>query len=121
MTFFYLATPYSKYPGGTEAAYIAACEQAALLIQRGVPVFCPIAHTHGVAVHGRIDPVDHDIWLPADRPFIRAAAGLIVCKLSGWETSFGVQHEIRDFDDQGKPVIYMEPGTVPPRCLDPAT
>ena len=113
MSFYYLATPYSKFPGGIEAAYRAACEQQALLIRAGVPTFCPIAHTHGAAVHGGIDPVDHAVRLPADEPFMRSAAALIVCKLPTWELSFGVKAEIDAFYAAGKPVIYMEPGVVP--------
>ena len=54
--FWYLATPYVKFPGGLAAAFVAACEQYALLIRAGVPAFCPIAHSHGAAVHGGIDP-----------------------------------------------------------------
>lgn len=114
MTFYYLATPYSKFPGGIEAAYVAACEQAAVLVRAGVPVFCPIAHTHGPAIHGGIDPLSHEIWLPADAPFMKAACGIIVCKLESWETSYGVAHEIAAFRNAGKPAYYMEPGIVPP-------
>ena len=49
MPFWYLATPYSKFPGGLDAAYVEACKAQALLIKAGVPVFCPISHTHGPA------------------------------------------------------------------------
>lgn len=113
MSFWYLATPYSKFPGGLEAAYKAACEQHALLVLAKVPVFCPIGHTHGPAMYGKIPPMQHDIWLPADRPFMDAACGLIVCKLPSWERSFGINEEIQIFMAAGKPVIYMEPGVVP--------
>ena len=44
--FWYLASPYSKYPEGTQAAFEMACWQAGLLIRAGVPVFSPIAHSH---------------------------------------------------------------------------
>ena len=43
-----------------------------------------------------------------------AARGLLVCKLTGWKDSYGVSVEIRAFRKAGKPVIYMEPGAVPP-------
>jgi hypothetical protein len=113
MTFHYLATPYSKYAGGIEAAFQAAAEQAALLVRAGVPVYSPIAHTHPVAIHGGIDPYDHTIWLEADRAFMEAACGLIVCKLPGWEASYGIQVEVDHFTHAGKPIVYMEPGEVP--------
>lgn len=111
--FWYLATPYSKHPDGLVEAFLQAVEQAALLIKAGIPVFCPIAHTHPIAVMGDLDPYDHDIWLPADRPFMEAAKGIIVCKLEGWDESFGIKKEIEAFTAAIKPVIYMEPDEVP--------
>lgn len=114
MSFYYLATPYSKFPDGINAAFRAACEQTALLVRSGIPVFCPIAHTHPVAIHGGIDPFSHDIWLPADQPFMEQACGLIFCKLPSWEISYGMNAEREYFQRVGKLVIDMEPGVVPP-------
>ena len=78
-----------------------------------MPIFSPIAHTHGVAVHGEIDPYDHAIWMPADQHMMNAAKGLIVCKMDGWEASYGVKMEIEYFMAANKPVVFMEPGLVP--------
>lgn len=113
MSLWYLATPYSKYPKGIEAAFLVACQQTALLIRAGIPVYSPIAHTHPVAVNGDIDPLDHTIWLPADAPMMRAATGLIVCKMESWESSYGIGVEIAEFKKAGKPVVYMEQNVVP--------
>lgn len=106
--FWYVATPYTKYPGGIDAAFEDACRAAAWLIERNVRVYCPIAHTHPISMHGRIDPLNHDIWLPVDRPLMRAARGLIVCMLPTWRESYGISVEIAEFKAQGKPVYYME-------------
>ena len=111
--YWYLATPYSKYPHGIEEAFKLACREAALLIRNGVRVYSPIAHTHPVAVHGGIDPYAHDIWLPADEPFMHKACGLIVLRAESWEKSYGISVEIAEFQKAGKPVKYMDPGTVP--------
>jgi hypothetical protein len=114
MSFFYLATPYTSYEDGTQEAFLDACEQAALLIKAGIPVFCPIAHTHPIAVMGELDPYDHAIWLPADTPMMDAAEkGLIVCMLPGWDTSKGVNHEIEYFKKLGRPLYFMEPDELP--------
>lgn len=113
MRYWYLATPYSKYPEGIEAAFVAACVNHALLIKAGIPTFCPIAHTHGPATLGGIDPLDHKIWLPADAPFMHAAFGLIMCKLPSWEISYGMNAEREAFDAAGKPVVWMEPCIAP--------
>lgn len=113
MSFWYLASPYSRFPRGHEAAFVEACANAAKLVRAGVPVFSPIAHSHGIAQHGAVDPVDLKVWLPADRPFMDAAHGIIVLKMEGWHSSVGMNHEIGYFALNGKPVVYMEPGQVP--------
>ena len=106
--YFYLATPYSKYPEGIEAAFRDACRVTARLIRAGVPVFSPIAHTHPVAVYGDIDPLDHSIWLPADAPMMKGAWGLIVAHLDSWATSYGIKVEIEEFAKAGKPICHLE-------------
>lgn len=116
MTYYYLATPYSKFTDGIEAAFRAAAEQAALFVRAGVPVYSPIAHTHPVAIYGGLDPLDHKVWLPADAPFMQAAKALVVCQLDGWDVSYGISEEVKAFRAAGKPVIYMTPGEVPDEC-----
>lgn len=106
--FWYLGSPYTKYPGGIESAFREAAKATAWLIERGVPVFCPIAHTHPVAIHGGIDPKDHAIWMPADAPFMEAAHGIIVCKMESWKESYGLKCEIEHFERAGKPIRMMD-------------
>ncbi len=110
MGFWYLGSPYSKFAGGLDEAHRLVCVEAARLIKAGLPVYSPIAHTHPVALHGVVDPLDHNIWLPADRPMMDAAFGLIVLKLDGWDESFGLKHEIEVFEAAGKPIAYAPPG-----------
>lgn len=109
-SFWYLATPYSKYPGGLDKAFKMACRATAEFIRLGVRVYSPIAHTHPVAIYGDIDPYDHGIWLPADKPFMDVACGLIVYQAIGWDESRGILEEIKAFTEQGKPVTYATPG-----------
>lgn len=111
--FFYMATPYTNYPYGAEAAYKHACIEAAFLTAKGVPVYCPIAHSHGLAVHGGLPKFDHDMWMKIDRPFMEAARGLIVCRMTGWQLSAGITHEMETFDEMDKPILFMDPGVVP--------
>lgn len=113
MTFWYCASPYSAHPDGMEVAYREACEAAALLIRAGVPVFSPIAHSHGIAHIGGIDPASHAIWLPADAPMMQAAMGLIVLRLRGWMQSVGVAAEVAEFQRAGKPIRHMQRGFLP--------
>lgn len=115
--FWYLGSPYSKHPKGIFIAFSEVCKNAALLIDAGVPVFSPIAHTHPIAKLGKMDPYDHGIWMPADAPFMNLAHGMIVLKLSGWAESFGLGCEISHFEEAGRPVVYMDPGVVPEEVL----
>lgn len=111
MSFLYLATPYSKWKGGIDDAYRMACRETARLLRLGVNVYSPIAHTHGVAIHGGIDPLAHDIWLPADRPLMDAAMGLVVLRAEGWQDSYGIAEEIKVFKAANKPILYIDPET----------
>lgn len=118
MSFWYVASPYSKYPAGQEAAFREAARATAILTKHGIPAYSPISHTHPLAEHGDIDPLDHAFWMKADEPFMRAAKGLIVLTMEGWKQSVGVQFEIDEFVKAGKPVIYCAPGEIPelPEC-----
>jgi len=119
LSFYYLATPYSKYPEGENLyqrlnnAFLMACRQAALLIKAKVPVYSPIAHTHPIAMHNAMDPLDHGIWLPADTPMMEAARGLIVVKAPSWESSYGISKEIEHFTAAGKPILWMDVDVLP--------
>jgi hypothetical protein len=97
-----IGTDDPKYPFGLKAAYALACRELALLIRAGVPVFCPIVHMHGPAIAGGLDPLDHDIWLPADQPFMDAASGLIFLKAISWEQSYGMRIERERFEWPGR-------------------
>lgn len=109
MTLAYLATPYSKYTPGIEAAFIDASKLAARLMLSGVQVYSPIAHTHPLAVHGGIDPLDLSIWLPFDEAMMKACDVLIVAHMQGWEESTGIAHEVKFFEDAGKRIYDLDP------------
>lgn len=108
---YYLATPYTKYEGGIEAAFESAAAIAARLVKTGYVVYSPIVHTHPVAVHGGIDPLDHSIWLDFDLRMMRAADCLVVAQMKGWRESFGISQEIKFFENAGKPICYLDSAT----------
>ncbi len=118
--FWYLATPYTRYPLGRDEAFRMAARVAGRLVLRGVHVFSPIAHSHPIAELGGIDPCDGAKWRHADAPFVEAARGCIVYQARGWDTSAGVAHEIAEFTRAGKPVVYMRAERwpeIPPELL----
>lgn len=109
----YLATPYSKYPGGIDQAWKDACRLAArLLLEAGVKVYSPIAHTHPLAIYGGLDPLDLDLWLSFDEIMMAKADSLIVARLKSWDRSRGVAHEIAVFKAAGKPIFDLDPETL---------
>lgn len=113
MTFWYLGSPYSKYPTGLYDAFFQACRARGLLVRAGILCFCPVVHSHNVAEICGMDPRSHAIWMPSERPIMEAAMGLIVLKLEGWDESVGLAEEIDFFREKNLPVVYMEPGVVP--------
>jgi hypothetical protein len=107
---YYLASPYSKYPGGIDRAFFEVCRLAGKLIAEGCKVYSPIAHTHAIAIHGDLDPYDHLVWLPFNAAIMTKCDGIIVAKLDSWETSYGVKWEIDWFRaNKGLEPIYLEP------------
>jgi hypothetical protein len=108
----YLATPYSKYESGIEQAFIDAAILTSRLLVAGVKVYSPIAHTHPLAIHGKLDPYDHKIWLPFDQAMMDASAAIAVATMQGWKESYGVQHEIQWFDKVGRPIFFVDPDTL---------
>jgi hypothetical protein len=105
--FYYLASPYSKYPGGPDRACADVCLLAARMFMAGVSVFSPIAHTHAIAVAG--DLAGHfEQWAAFDEAMIAASEGVIVAMMQGWRESSGIAAEIEIAQRLGKPVRYMD-------------
>lgn len=105
MSFWYIATPYSNYPGGREAAYEAAVEATGYLTEKGLRVFSPIVHSHPQTKF--IGLKTHQFWLNLDRTFMEISLGMIVVKLPNWESSAGINEEISWFSNANKPIHYL--------------
>lgn len=119
MSFWYVASPYSKYPKGLDEACAEVCRSAALLVKADYPIFCPIAHSHPIATMGGL-PDDYKFWEKQDKVMMGIAKGLIVVTMHGWINSHGVLDEIKTFTDARKPIIFMAPGVVPYVLIDNA-
>ena len=106
--YWYLASPYSKYEEGLEAAFRHVCIARGALTRIGLSVYSPIAETHSVALYSGLDPLAHDLWMQDDAPKMHHACGLIVYKMPGWHISRGVGQERKRFAWAKKPVVYLE-------------
>lgn len=104
----YLASPYSKYPGGREKAFQMACEKAAEVMSMGHDVFCPIAHSHPIEQNGMCgEQGDHDFWLKQDFAILRKCNELWVYMMPGWSESYGVGKEIELATIRKMPIEYL--------------
>lgn len=108
--FWYLATPFAKYPEGREMAFVEASRAAGRLMKEGLAIFAPISHTHPIHKFNPDLPDTHEFWVDQqDMPFMQSATGIIVGMLPTWRESRGIGIEIAAFKRMKKPVIYYHP------------
>lgn len=103
----YLASPYSKYPGGREQAFKEVCKKAWEIMHTGVQVFCPIAHSHPIEVEVK-KIGSPEFWLEQDYSVLMRCDELWVYKMPGWEDSYGVKKEIQFAKWEDIPIKYLE-------------
>lgn len=108
----YLASPYSS-PNHEimEERFKTVCKVAGMLMQKGYLIFCPIAHSHPIAVVGGL-PREWEYWAEYDRVMITACDEVLVCCIPGWRESAGVTAEILMAEQFGMPVKYLDPVTL---------
>jgi nucleoside 2-deoxyribosyltransferase len=106
----YLASPYSRYREGPEAAWVEASRLGGELVAEGVKVFSPIAHSHSLCENNSdLDPMDIDLWMEQDDFFLDVCDALVVAMFDGWDSSHGIEQEIRYFRANKKPIHYLDP------------
>lgn len=104
----YLATPYTLYKKGIDAAFIDAATVAGGLVIRGVRVYSPIVATHPVAVYSGLDPYDVPLYLALYKKIMESSDALLVANLPGWEKSEGVKYERNWFKENGVPSFLLD-------------
>jgi nucleoside 2-deoxyribosyltransferase len=115
----YLATPYNHPdPAVRQARFELACRIAARFIRAGLVVFSPIAHSHPIVTYGKGLPVEWSYWEAQDRDFIERCDAVYVCMCDGWQSSMGVQAEIRIAQELGKPIVYITAEQIEKWCAD---
>lgn len=110
-TLAYLATPFTFYRHGLEAAAYEAKRIAAHLLRSGILVYSPIAYTYDIAEVGGLDHLDLSIWVPLEERMCAACDVLIVARLEGWAESAGVNRESERFERAGKHIFDLNPRT----------
>ena len=107
MKLIYLASPYTHRDTVVMTRrFEAACLAAGRLMEDGLHVFSPIAHSHPIAVRCEL-PCDFEYWRQYDELMLSRCDRLIVLMLAGWEQSRGVAAEIELAKGLGLDVEYM--------------
>jgi hypothetical protein len=121
MSYWYLATPYSHFPGGIELAFDETCRLAAQLVRGGYHVYSPIIHCHPIARAGALE-TDAQTWAAFNETMMSRAAGCLVGLMPSWDVSVGLRAEVEYFRTNSRPVVGLTwPGLIPsPVDLPPA-
>lgn len=83
------------------------CCVAAKLMRDGVHLYCPIAHTHPIAVKGDL-PRGWDYWEAYDRKLLAACQELWIVMMDGWQESKGIAAERAIANELGLPVRFLD-------------
>lgn len=104
----YVATPYgdSEPLEVRRRRYEAALDVCGGLISAGVRAYCPIVHTHHLAMAGHRPP---DGWYGHDLDMVGLFDVLVVAMLDGWDSSRGVALETERMESLGRPVLHVTP------------
>lgn len=107
--FVYLATPYTRYIHGLNCAAYDACRHAEYLVRvYDLRVYSPIVHGHELCKWGKLNALDHHLWMRQNAPFMHAASAMVAVKMLGWQESRGMAEEAEYFQAAGKPIVEME-------------
>lgn len=104
----YLASPYSApTPRERTRRFKKVCKKAAELMEQGLTVFCPIAHSHAIETIGMDDLKDGDFWLKQDFAILENCSKIMVYMMPGWENSYGIRREIDFAETANIPIEFI--------------
>jgi hypothetical protein len=103
----YVATPYTNYADGLEAAYRDAVRNTTDLVVTGIGVFSPIVHLHPIGEAGQLGN-DPQFWNEINLRYMARCDGLVIVRMPGYRESRGVKFEHSWFRDQGKPITLID-------------
>ena len=105
----YLASPYSLYDGGLDAAYTDVAALVVRLHALRISAYSPIVYSHPIARALNLDAKDHDFWIKFDEPMMKKCDALVIARFPGWDKSFGMSIENDRFRAAGKDVWHIDP------------
>lgn len=105
----YLASPYTDYAPGHHRAYCDVAHIAGRMVSAGLLVYSPIVYGHALARESGLNPLDRNIWVPLNEPFLEMSQVLVVALMVGWEHSRDIAYEISESCLMGKPAYTLSP------------
>jgi len=104
----YLATPYSHPEWEVKKQrFKEASRKAGELMEKGMTVFCPIAHSHPIDTYSFTTPKPGNWWLNQDFAVLERCDELYVYMLDGWDESYGVSQEVNFAQANNIPITYI--------------
>jgi Domain of unknown function (DUF1937) len=107
----YLGSPYSKRVD-LDRAFRHIARIGGMLSAAGIPLFCPIAHSHSLAWWAGVDPKNPAIYEALNDKMQDVCSVLIVTQMDGWSDSDGLSKEIEFFERTHKPIYDCDPITL---------
>lgn len=112
----YLAAPYAHKDPVIKARRLEIVTKVASVLHTKYNyVFSPLTHNAPLSYHGT--PSTWDQWGPFDLSMLSRLDALYVLKLDGFETSKGVQQEIKTAKDLGLPIYFIEADDLKKPCI----
>lgn len=111
--YIYIASPYSHEDKDVRDRRVRqASRYAAILFERGLACYSPIAHWAPIADMFELGHGIDKFW-KQDEALLANARCLHVLQLPGWDVSVGVKTEIDYAKDNGIPIIHIETDDLP--------
>lgn len=106
--YWYLASPFTKYPDGHEAAWLEISRIRGELLNMGIYSYSPIAESWGAVKQLKL-PTDHKFWSGDNLSKMRPATGIIIAMMDSWTESDGLKGEMEWFKKEQKPFVWLTP------------
>jgi hypothetical protein len=118
MTFLYLGSPYSDPdPQVQYNRYEIVLDAMAQIARYKIPVYCPIAVWHPVALSHNL-PGDHEFWWAQDLAFMQSCRIAWFLVIPGHDESRGITAERATLREMKKPIWSVKPETLDWYCKD---
>lgn len=110
MSYYYISNPYNGTDEEKEDRARVASKACAALLKKGIHAWSPIVHNHAMMKDHEFSLEERrSLILDFDFSLLRAARGMIVLTIDGWDRSYGVRAELNLCRELSIPVQYLSP------------